>query len=385
MQRVILMLVLLALGSLTQIQAQEYSEANEQNLNAMSIPSSPAFSVLGVNPELVTRPNDVKEFKVDWRIKNYKLAPDLAIEGQPLWWIKYRNKTPEQMQAMSNIERILSTTSVSLATAKIDNANHLAWALKFNVYKQYDPFRDKSLIESRESTLADTLAQIVKEIEQLEIKRFEVTDQDTLKAITNEIKQKIKRQKDAIRENMSNYVTAYNEFIKNNWNMDMVDVAIGRVYKYDNAAIDSLNFQSAGYSLWVNASKGVGNHSLWTGILKMNKIGSNTNYMLGASYRFGNDKFNFFTELVRTKMNNVPENGFDQEEEFAGLRAVDLGSGWYRYEEGEQSYTNYTMTYGGDFKLSKNILLNFALRTELTSGLKFRSFLPIANIVCLMK
>ena len=49
------------------IHAQEYEEAaTETNF---FIPSAPAFTMLGVTPELVTRPGFVREFKVDWRIK----------------------------------------------------------------------------------------------------------------------------------------------------------------------------------------------------------------------------------------------------------------------------------------------------------------------------
>ena len=39
-----------------------------------AIPSSPAFSLLGVTPEMVTRPGSVQDFKVDWRLKNYNIA-----------------------------------------------------------------------------------------------------------------------------------------------------------------------------------------------------------------------------------------------------------------------------------------------------------------------
>lgn len=363
---------------------QEYNTLSDQNLNAMSIPSSPAFGLLGVNPEIVTRPSDVKEFKVDWRVKNYKIAPDLALEAQPLWWLHYRKKSPEAFKSISNFERILSTASVSLATAKIDNVNHMAYATKFNVYKEYDPFRDTSLIAKNEMELKKEIEPIVQQIEKLEIERKKTVHQDSIAALIEEI-ELLRLQREAIyKSKMEQFVAECNLAIQEYWNMDMVDVACGRVYKYDNASLDSLNFKKAGYGIWINAAKGIGRNSLLTGILKMNKIGENRNFMLGLAYRYGSHKYNFFAEVVRTKMNNVPDNGFSEEEIFANLRSDDIGSAWYQYADGEESYTNWTLAYGGDFKLSRNILLNFALRTELTKGFKFTRFLPVANIVCLM-
>lgn len=362
-----------------------YAQEDQPNINAMSIPSSPAFSLLGVNPELVTRPSDVKEFKVDWRIKNYKLAPDLAFEAQPMWWLYYRNKSPKEFLNSSTLEKIFSTTTISLATAKIDNVNHLAYSIKFNLYKSYDPFSDFNAIQENEAILHESINPISEEIEILQVLKAQEKNMDSLSIIQTKIDDLKYNRKVLIQENMRQFSEECNLRIQENWNMDMVDFAFGKVYKYDNAGLDSLNFEKAGYGIWVNASKGIGKHGLWTGILKMNKIGQNRNYMLGTGYRFGSYKYNFFGELVLTKMNNVPDNGFDTDEQFAALRADDLGNGWYKYADGEEDYTTWTLSYGGDFKLSRNILLNFALRTELKGDLSFQRFLPVANIICLMK
>lgn len=364
--------------------SQEYEDEFNGELTPMSIPSSPAFSMLGVNPEMVTRPSDVKEFKVDWRIKNYKLAPDLALEAQPLWWLLYRKKTPREMEQMGRFQRILSTMSLSFATAKIDNVNHLAWATKFNVYRELDPFADRARIKLNATSLREELKPINDEIERLEIQRLSTESAEVVDSINSQLAQ-LRDQRNAILEgNMTNYVEQYNEIIRDNWNMDMIDISFGRVYKYDNAAIDSLRFQNAGYSVWINGAKGVGKNALWTGMIKLDRIGVNYNYVIGGSYRFGNHKYNFFAELVRSRMNNVPENGFDEEEQFGDLRSEDLGMGWYEFADGDEGYTMWSASFGGDFKLSRNILLNFALRTQLNGDLEFRRFLPIANIVCLM-
>src|SRR5690606_12669432 len=88
---------------------------------------------LGVNPETVLKPADIRSFKVDWRIKNYVLAPDFALEIQPLWHFLYRKRSPERYGKQNMIFKKLSTISTSMGIAKVDGINHYAYALKMNL------------------------------------------------------------------------------------------------------------------------------------------------------------------------------------------------------------------------------------------------------------
>ena len=92
------------------ITAQE--EVFEELKNSeVSIPSAPAFAMLGVNPEFVMRPSDLRSFKVDWRIKNYNLAPDLALEAQPLWHFYYKKRSFDEYLSSGMVAKKLSTLS----------------------------------------------------------------------------------------------------------------------------------------------------------------------------------------------------------------------------------------------------------------------------------
>lgn len=377
--------LLLLISSINTVKSQVYNEDVIPEINPSSIPSAPAFSLLGVNPELVTRPADVKEFKVDWRIKNYKVAPDLAIEGQPLWQFYYRKMEPRDLFQASKLERILSTTSLSLATAKIDNTNHLSWAMKFNLYKESDPLFDAIQLKNKQTLLDSITRPLEVELDSLTqlLVRYQ-SEKDSARlirqkmlALNDELSFMKKRNMDALEEE-AHAISA------KNWNKSMVDVGFGKVYTYDNSAVDSLNFQKAGWGIWVNAAKGIKNNGLVTGLLRINKIGVNVNTMLGASYRYGSERYNFFAEVILNQMNNIPENGFLEEEQFQANRAEDLGTGWYSFNKGE-SLRKWTVSYGGDFRLRKNILLNFALRTNLTQDFSFKSMVPIANVICLMQ
>jgi len=362
---------------------QSYESDFAPTITPASIPSSPAFSLLGVNPELINRPSDIKQFKVDWRIKNYKLAPDLALEAQPIWAFFQKKRGIEAYRKSSALTKLFSTTSFSFGTAKIDNVNHMAYAIKLNLHKEKDPLLDNEAILKKEQELLEQIQPILEEIKSLTISRNDILDKQTMLATDSTIVSLNREIEFLKKEKLAELKSDSELFAQENWNMDMVDLAFGRVYKYDNAALDSLRFEQAGFGIWLNAAKGYGKNGLLTGMLKLNRIGTNSNWMYGISYRHGSERFNFFIEAVRSNMNNNEANGFDEEEQFAGLRSADLGSGWYKYEEGE-GYKMWSLSYGGDFRLSDNILLNFSLRTELRDGFSFNRFIPIANLICLM-
>lgn len=48
------------------------------------IPPSPAYQMLDATSSLVNSTGTIRDFKVDWSFKTYRLAPNLAIEAQPV-------------------------------------------------------------------------------------------------------------------------------------------------------------------------------------------------------------------------------------------------------------------------------------------------------------
>lgn len=356
--------------------------------NELFIPSSPAFSMLGVNPEMVLRPSDIKSFKVDWRIKNYNLAPDLALEAQPFWHFIYKKKGFNEYPKMGPFDRILSSLSLSLATAKIDGLNHMAYSVKVNLYAENDLLTDQDLVESQIRKVRDKEQKINRTIDSLRRIKYAAEAAEEIGDISEAIFL-LEVEKESLWESAEQeFMEAIEEWNANNWNRTMLDAAVGRVYTYNNTSFDEIKFQKAGFGFWINGCLRAGANGLVTGIIRFNKVGSNTNKMVGLSYTYGSDKFNFYVEGVYHRIGNFFDNNmndpFGEEENFGNLYAEDLGSGWYQYST-EEVKTVYTMAYGGNFKLSRNILLNFALRTELTSSLQLDKFIPVANVVCLMK
>jgi hypothetical protein len=364
-------------------------EVYEEVKNAeISIPSAPAFAMLGVNPEIVTRPSDLKSFKVDWRIKNYNLAPDLALEAQPLWHFYYKKRSFDEYAAASRLAKKLSTLSLSAGTAKIDNINHASYSIKLNLYKKNDVINDTLLLKQLTSEHRYQQDRFNQQIDSLVILRYQTTDPKRKNEIDKEldvIRYEIKNAHEISRLKYRNIIDQY---YAENWNNTMLDAAFGSVYTYDNAGIDSLKVKRAGYALWLNGCLKMGEHGLMSGLFRYTRIVDSSNKMFGLNFRYGSQRYNFYAEVVYEILGNYfdpsQEFAFDEDEYFAGKYIEDIGSGWLDFNNTD-SKTQYTMAYGGDFKLSRNILLNFALRTQFTSDIKLTRLLPVANIICLMK
>jgi len=362
--------------------AQEYSEGLEQT--NFFIPSAPAFAMLGVTPELVTRPGYIRDFKVDWRIKNYKVAPDLALEAHPVWFLYYDRHDLDTYRKSSPFMKSFSTTSLSFSTAKIDGVNHMSFAAKMNVYREKDPMTDNKLIKELQREVDWDEFEIHQKINDLRNAADLAEDKEQRRALRDSIsglKNELKMVREGQRERLK---TIQSEYVDENWNASMLDVAFGRVWTYNNKGLDSLKIQKAGFALWANGSLRMGKKGLVTGILKYTRSGNDGSMTLSGSYRYGSPKYNFYFEAVYDRLPDLENAVVSDEEYFSNSIEYDLGSGWFHYDDAEmRSY--FTMAYGGDFLLSRNILLNFALRTKMTSDLKFTQLIPVANLTCLMR
>lgn len=354
----------------------------------ISIPSSPAFALLGVNPEFVMRPSDLKSFKVDWRIKNYNLAPDLAIQAQPLWHFYFNKRPFDEYAKATQLIKKLSTLSVSAGTAKIDNVNHAAYSFKINLFKKNDIVSDVKFLDQIRRMYKDKLDSFNKQNDSLVLLRYKTTNPKRKEEIEDEL-ELLRSEEDVIhvsaREKYQSLVDQYNA---SHWNNSMIDLAFGSVYTYDNTGKDSFKIQRAGYAIWLNGCLKAGNNGLLSGIVRYTKIGDSSNKQVGMSYRYGSFKYNFYVELVYENLGNYfnpnEDVPFDNDEYFEDKFIEDLGSGWLDFNN-SSTRNQYTISYGGDFKLNKNILLNFALRTQFSEKIEFTKLLPVANVICLMK
>jgi hypothetical protein len=98
-----------------------------------SIPVSPVFDLMGVTPSQINRTSDIKNFKVDWSFKSWRLNPNLAIQSQPFWELFYNRKDLAKYQAASGFMRKLASIDLSLGTVQNEeNDSRIGMAAKFH-------------------------------------------------------------------------------------------------------------------------------------------------------------------------------------------------------------------------------------------------------------
>lgn len=329
-----------------------------------AIPSAPAFSLMGITPELVPRPGVVRNFKVDWRIRDYKGAPDLAIEALPIWFLFFNKDDFSSYRQASGFTRMLSTLSVSLSTASFNDVNHLGYALKINLFRAKDPLNDQALLAQYQTEIKAEQANLIGQIAELEDQLLNTDEGEERKVLKAKLKTLRSSNRAIVRNKRADMELLRQEYIDLNWNASMLDVAAGRIYSYDRSLGDSIQLNTEGYGIWLNGGLKSGKHGFISGIVKLAKYGDRKSFQTGLSLRYGNPNFNFYLETMYERAKET----FDPE-----------------FDPFQVHINNYRLAYGGDFRLSRGILLNFALQTELTDDFKFNNFLPIANVTCLMR
>ncbi|MBK6838019.1 MAG: hypothetical protein IPG90_06855 [Bacteroidetes bacterium] len=96
--------------------------------------------MLDAGSSLVSSPGAIRDFKVDWSFKTYRLAPNLSIEAQPVWSIFYNRPTPEKYQNAGKFLQTLSTLNISAGSLDFNDSIRLfSYAGKITLYRKYDP------------------------------------------------------------------------------------------------------------------------------------------------------------------------------------------------------------------------------------------------------
>jgi hypothetical protein len=100
------------------------AQAQQVSIDELRSPTSPAFTILGVAPTNVVRPNTPRELAVEWLSAqgsdDGNLPSDLALEFAPYWLANHPDLTFSEYYNNRNIAKtILRSFSVSVATTDI--------------------------------------------------------------------------------------------------------------------------------------------------------------------------------------------------------------------------------------------------------------------------
>lgn len=123
-------------------------------LKELSSPSTPAFTLLGLSPTNISRPNIAKSFIMSLAngLNGKSIASDIAIETTPFWWASHPGLTYKEYYGLDKrndldnvFHQIARTFSVSMATSdaspdidSIDSRN-LAAGFRFQVLNGKPP------------------------------------------------------------------------------------------------------------------------------------------------------------------------------------------------------------------------------------------------------
>ncbi|MCC6726308.1 MAG: hypothetical protein IT258_17505, partial [Saprospiraceae bacterium] len=165
------------------------------------------------------------------------------------------------------------------------------------------------------------------------------------------------------------------QYILDHWNAAHLDVAVGKLYSYENAALDSLKLRAGGSAIWVNGSLPIGKRLMLNGTVKYMKQVAQDSFSTrinttsgGVGMRYGSPKFTFFVEFVFSKFKSENNISF---EEMPELNMAQLN--------------NFSTSYGGDWRINRNVLLSYGVRLDHSDGYHVKNIIPVAGVSCMMR
>ncbi len=374
----------------------------------LSIPASPVFDLMGVTPSQVTRTSDIKDFKVDWSFKSWKLNPNLAIQSQPFWELLYNRRSLEKYQQASGFMRRLASLDLSIGTVQNEESDRrIGAAVKVNVLKKGDPLLAKALYAGIPEKYEAEKNELEKQLKALEDRL------DTTQNILD--KPAIRKSIQEVEEELFSLGTRRNEeinerakiFVQENWNASWLDVAFGKVNTYVSDSAGSLvklrlNRNTA-WGFWLNGGMGLGKHMLASALIRTSvyeeqvdfllrdvdteeetqqqAVADNQLWSLGFNLRYGGSLYSFFAEFF-----------YERKGLKSALEALDesfkVPNDDVEIVESSVQWTTvhpYTINFGGDWRVSRNLILNYGMRCLFDKNWKMQTFTPVVSISCMMR
>lgn len=390
------------------VMAQEKEPAgNRLTPSEFSIPPSPVFDLMGVTPSQINRTSDLKNFKVDWSFKSWRLNPNLALQSQPFWEIFFNRKDLSRYQQASPFMRKLASLDLSLGTVQNEeNDRRIGGAVKLNLLKQKDPLLARELYEDIGFRFSEEKKSLEVKLQELKVKL------DTLQNILEKpaLRAEITATEEQLLSLNSRRNTEINErakiFIAENWNAASLDIAAGRVYTYQSDSAGSLKKlrlnRNTGWGIWINGGFPIGKRWMLSGLLRTtwyeeeldfllrntvtqeenlrSAVAENKLYSAGMNLRYGGPLYSFFVEfLYEKKALKTPVEALrDAFTEPAQTEIVASSVKWTVVHPN-------SLSIGGDWRISRNVIINYGMRWIIDKDGRSRAFIPVAGISCMMR
>ncbi|MBK8450169.1 MAG: hypothetical protein IPL42_09205 [Saprospiraceae bacterium] len=242
-----------------------------------------------------------------------------------------------------------------------------SYAVKLNLYKEYEPLNDKLIFRNVMKEYDEKKSDLKTQIGLQKKSLTQTNDQEEKYQIKEAIKSyemELNGLDNTFIDRMKKIVDLYKA---EKWNSSYIDLAFGQAFDYDSRDSSLLKFKNLHkvrtlWGLWINGSKGFGKNVLLSGIARVtsdkNILVNEKFYQLdcGLNFRYGNYRYNFFTEIFMPIHFNQP------------------------VLEG-----NKFIAFGGDWRFSRNVILNYAMRASYDDAGKLENIIPVVSVSCIMR
>lgn len=403
------MVIILPLISLSQEETaiEDDTKAGRLSPKEFTIPPSPVFDLMGVTSSQINRTSDIKDFKVDWSFKSWKLNPNLAIQSQPVWELLYNRKNLEKYQAASRFMRRFSSLDISIGSVQDENNDRrIGFAAKVNLYKQRDPLMARELYAGISEKYDEERKQLNTQLLELNLALDSTKDIIAKPGIRSQIK--------ATEEQLATIHSRRNDeingrakiFVAENWNASSLDIAFGRVYSYRTDSAGTLKTlrlnRNTAWGAWMNGNIGLGKKFLLSGLVRTSwyeeelnfqmvniatgeeitqaVVADNTLFTTGLNLRYGGSIYTFFIEfLYERKGLKTPMQALN--DVFNAPKDFEVVGSTVKWDVVHPN----TLTIGGDWRISQAVILNYGMRAIFNNNWKFTSFIPVATVSCMMR
>lgn len=401
-------LLVFSLNSFAQDQPPLNQVPDKIKPQEINVASSAIFDFMGVSPAQISKTSDVKDLKVDWSFNSWKLNPNLAVQGQPVWEMFYNRKDLSRYREASYVMRTLASTDISLGTVQNEsNDRRIGGAIKINLFKKYDALRDIGFYKDIEDRYKEEFYQLSIQMDDAKSAYDTITDplqkmlaRQKITTLETTAMQLVQMQKTEIAERGRQYSAE-------KWNNTFFDIAGGKIMTYATDSAGTLKSvklnRESGWGIWANGGVGVGSKLLFSGLfrtffydeqltftlrdlttgeeLQESTIVSTKLYTYGINVRYGNPIVNFFTEffIEKREFDNV-QSAFESTE-ISQDENLELEKSTLKWS----GISPYSWAVGGEWRASRNLMINFGMRMEYDKDFKRTTFQPIATISCLMR
>jgi len=311
-----LLYTLVGLFALATLSEKALSQENDiATFNTLRTPASPAFTILGVAPTSIERPNTPQDFAVSFLNKTQNLSTlpsDYALEFAPFWMFSHPTLTWEKDKSRDILESMARTWTISLASAEIgtDALPVTGFALGFrtSLWSGTSTNRAVNAFDTAAKTLAQASSMINNATDTLDKQLSEAiknnpTKTEELTALFTSKKAKIVQSIQAsasykaavalAEEELSGLIPQIQE--RNGFSLDFAGAL---AWKVPGKIIDSMSLNQWG--IWLTPSYVLDECSFVAvaRFLQDNENSKNQNIDLGARFIYTIDKFAISAEAV---------------------------------------------------------------------------------------